>query len=86
MGQPNEDYVEKRKSSRVSVEIRAKIIVKMIGSSLDYEYHTINISENGLLLKSSTKKIHFNKASILEVRLRPEDHPRFFSLPSLSEV
>lgn len=69
---------ERRRSFRIRIEVKTKIVVQLFGASSQYEFETVNMSESGMLLRSTKNKIHFNKQSILEVWITPQDSDRIF--------
>ena len=70
------ETTEKRIADRFTVEVDALLYAGAIGTGAQYEFRTVNISETGMLIRSSTKVLHLNSSSILEVYLYPDSNKK----------
>ena len=61
---------EKRRFERVTLKEKNKATVVSIGSEIQYNMHTRNVSNRGLFLEyGSPKKLPFTVSSVLEIWL-----------------
>ena len=77
---------ERRRAPRIKVRMRAKVLVQLFGSQTKYQFETIDISESGLLLESSEKKVFYNKSSILEIWLVHDKREVYFTSKYIRKV
>ncbi len=66
--------LEKRLNLRLKIQVKARVVAQLIGSSVKHEFMSDNISSAGLLLQHDPSVPHaFNHHSILEVWI-DDDH------------
>lgn len=64
---------EKRIAERFTVTVDALVRAGTIGTGAQHDFHTVNISETGMLLRCDQKVLHLNASSILELYLYPDN-------------
>ena len=70
---------EKRRFERVTLKEKNKATVVSIGSEIQYNMHTRNVSNKGLFLEyGSPKKLPFTVSSVLEIWLDIGEEARIF--------
>lgn len=77
MQKRNYQKKERRVKPRFKITVKAQIKAQLIGSDSKYEFVTKDISESGMLIQGKFKTI-FNKQSILEVWLMPDNCDEIF--------